>query len=261
MSESDFKLISLFAIMVACLVLRITVESTGYTSPDSIYYLEVADNLIKGKGLYHSNVYPIPKIKSSENQTYLAVWPFGYPVLIATLAYIFKLPVFWASKIVNFIFLGLCFLLFRKMDKERAYILGLIFCSFTFQEIFSFSWTEGPFNFGILFLGYSLFQFLYKKNSNWLLVQLFISCIFLFLIRYVGGFSFIIIGFLSLWCFIKKEFSAAFRLALVFIMLTLFVSLYLYQNFLHTGFLTGGERLFPYRESAATFLVTYWGVI
>ncbi len=148
MYEPDLKLFSLFTVIAAIIILRVSVERTGYTSPDSLYYLEVAQNILLGKGFYFSGVNAAPE--SSGKQTYFAIWPLGYPVLIAGVAFITALPVFWASKVVNLISLGLCFYLFRIMNKERAYLLALPLTSFTFFEVFSFTWSEAPFLLGIL---------------------------------------------------------------------------------------------------------------
>ena len=253
MFASDLKLTALFAIITATIILRVSVEQTGYCSPDSRYYLEAAQNIIEGRGFYHSNEYPIPKIKTPENQTYFAVWPIGYSLLIAGFAVIFSLPVFWASKVVNIFFLGLCFLLFRKMHKEKAFLLALMMCSFTFLEVFSYTWSEAPFMFGLLWFGYALYNYLQDQSNTLILFHLLCSALFLFLIRYVGGFSFIIIGGLSGYYWINKKYKATVNLLFIIFILISIAGLYLYNNYLQTGYLTGGERLYPDRESLGLF--------
>ncbi|WP_146904285.1 hypothetical protein [Adhaeribacter aerolatus] len=252
MSTPDYKLLALFALIAAVIVLRVKIESTGYRSPDSWYYLECAQNILDGNGFYHSNEYPIPEIKTLENQIYFAVWPVGYPLLIAGFSFLFSLPVFWASKLVNIFFIGLCCLLFRKMNREYAYLLSLGLCSFTFLEIFSYTWSEAPFVFGLLWFGYALFHYL-RDGNNVYLLQLFVSALFLFLIRYIGGFSFLILGCLSLWFLLQRKVNPAFKLLFITALLGIIAGLYFYNNYLQTGFLTGGERLYPDRESIGLF--------
>ena len=253
MFVSDLKLTALFAIITATIILRVSVEQTGYCTPDSRYYLEGAQNIIDGEGFYHSNEYPIPKIKTPENQTYFAVWPIGYSLLIAGFAFIFSLPVFWASKVVNIFFLGLCFLLFRKMNKEKVYLLALIMGSFSFLEVFSYTWSEAPLMFGLLWFVYALYYFLQNEHSTLFLFHLFCSALFLFLIRYVGGFSFFILGGLSGYYWLNKKYNPAINLLFILFILISIAGLYLYNNYLQTGYLTGGERLYPDRESLSLF--------
>ncbi|WP_026464084.1 hypothetical protein [Adhaeribacter aquaticus] len=254
MSTSDLKLLALFFIIAAVIILRVTVESTGYRDPDSNAFLEVSQNILDGKGFYHSKTLPIPEIKTLENQTYFAIWPLGYPILISGFAYLLSLPVFWASKVVNIFFLGLCLLLFRKMNREYAYLLTLIMCSFTFMEIFSYTWSEPPFIFCLLWFVYLLYNFMQDENNNKYLILLFISSLLLFFIRYIGGFSFIILGLLSTWFLLKKRFKPALKLLSITILLSTIAGLYLYNNYIQTGYLTGGERFFPDRESTSLFV-------
>ena len=254
MYSSDLKLIAIFAIVAATIVLRVVVESTGYCTPDSEYYLEAAQNILDGRGFYHSNQYPIPKVKTPKNQTYFAVWPLGYPLLIAGFAFFFSISVFWASKLVNIFFLGLCFLLFRKMNRKNAYLLSLTMLSFTFLEVFSYTWSEAPFIFGMLWFAYLLYYYLQNVNNFKCLLLLFSSCLFLFLIRYIGGFSFLILGSICAWFMLQKKYKPAFKLLSILVLLNIIGGLYFYNNYLQTGYLTGGERLFPDRESWGLFI-------
>ena len=252
MSTPDFKLFTLFALIVACIVLRVSVEKTGYRSPDSADYLEVAQNIVDGKGFYYSTGNTsTPNL--SEKLSYFAIWPLGYPLLISAFALIFPTSVFWASKLVNIFFLGLCFLLFRKMNNEKAYLLSLIMCSFTFLEVFSYTWSEAPFVFGILWFVYLVHRFLQDENNNKYILLLFLCSLFLFLIRYIGGISFVILGGISAWFFLRKNLKPALRLFFITILLSSIAGLYLYNNYLQTGYLTGGERFYPDRESLGLF--------
>lgn len=253
MADSDIKLIAIFSIIVASIVLRVSVEQTGYCSPDSVFYLEVAQNIIDGRGPYHSNVYPLPTIKTSENQTYLAVWPIGYPLFIAVAGIIFSIPVFTASKVVNILFLGLCFLQFRNLNQEKGYILALLFCSFTFLEVFSYTWSEGPFLFFILWFVNSLFNYLQNQNKSIYIFYLFFSSLFLFLTRYIGGFSLIVLSILFCLFIFKKEYKPAVHLLTIIYIHSCLLGLYLLINYFQTGYITGGERIYLDRESLGLY--------
>lgn len=109
------------------LVLRIYAEETNYLSPDSHFYLRVANNLIDGKGLVGPKEYPFDE---KAEESYFAIWPPGYPFLIAVTSYITKTSVFIASKIVNLVFLAFSFLLLYKWFGEKAWLPSLYYCSF-----------------------------------------------------------------------------------------------------------------------------------
>jgi len=252
-STPDLKLIILFVIITASIFLRVSIERTGYRSPDSTDFLEVSHNIINRKGFYYYTSSPSTS-SLSENLSYFAIWPLGYPLLIAGFSLLFSTSVFWASKLVNIFFLGLCFLLFRKINRENAYLLSLAMCSFTFLEVFSYTWSEAPFIFGILWFVYLLYYYLQNVNNLKYLLLLFSSCLFLFFIRYIGGFSFIVLGGICAWFMLQKKYKPAFELLSIIILLNIIAGLYFYNNYLQTGYLTGGERLFLDRESWGIFI-------
>ena len=254
MRVADYKLLVLFLLITATLLIRVLVEQTGYCSHDSYYYLKAAQNIILGKRYYQSDFLIVSHTKTAEINKYLTTWPAGYSLLIAGFAFVFFLPVFWAAKMVNIFFLGLCFLLFRKIQKDKAYMLGLIFCSFTFLEIFSYTWSEGPFLFGLLWFVFSLSKYLQNYSKTSYLIQLFCSALLLFLIRYIGGFSFIIIASFSGFLFITKKYRPAINLLILFVILSFLAGLYFYNNYLQTGIIIGGGRLDTVQESTGLFL-------
>ncbi len=90
------------------------------------------------------------------------------------------------------------------------------------------------------------------QNSKWLIL-VFCSCLFLFLTRYIGAFSFLLVGMLSIWFFLKKNYPSALRLFLVTVILVILASLYLYYNYLQTGFVVGVKRIALNEESFNIF--------
>ena len=146
-------LTALYFGIVLAIWLRVSVEATQYCTPDSNFYLKVAENLLSGKGLVRPNNYPFSK---STGDVYFAVWPAGYPVSIAALSFITNLPVLVSSKIVNLLFLGFTFLLLYKKMGRYAWFTALYFCSFGLLEVYSYTWSEGAFLFFILALAFIL---------------------------------------------------------------------------------------------------------
>lgn len=121
-------------------------ETTGYLSPDSEYYLELAQNLLEGRGFYRSADYPIPETKTPENQIFFSAWPVGYPVVIFLATKILGTSAWLASKIINLICLGFLLLLLRRINRNEAVFLALVLYSFTFLEVYSYTWSEAPFS-------------------------------------------------------------------------------------------------------------------
>ncbi|MBW8050756.1 MAG: hypothetical protein FVQ77_10570 [Cytophagales bacterium] len=249
MKKSDTKLIILFFAIAFTILFRVFVEETGYISPDSEYYLECAQNLVDGVGFYMS---------FEDRKVFFSAWPVGYPVMIFLFSKLTGLNVFWSSKCLNIFFIGLCFLFFRKLFKEKSWFIGLIFCAFTFMEIFSYTWSEAPFIFGLLWLCVSIDRVHGPATiggavpfvpcawyKNYWLFSIFFSCTFLFLCRYIGIFSFGVVGSIGIYFIIKKQYKASLQLIAVCLLLIMLTSLYLYNNYLHTGHLFGAERIAP----------------
>ena len=63
--ESDIKLIVLFILIVILIFLRSYFNPDGYLSPDSTHYLQMAQNLLNGKG------FKIPDLSSEKGYTIL----------------------------------------------------------------------------------------------------------------------------------------------------------------------------------------------
>src|SRR5688572_28640200 len=158
-------LAALYTGIVLAIWLRVSVEATQYCTPDSNFYLKVAENLLSGKGLVRPNNYPFSK---STGDVYFAVWPAGYPITIAALSFLTNLPALISSKIVNLLFLGFTFILLYKKLGKYAWFPALYFCSFGVLEVYSYTWSEGAFLFFIIALAFILVQDIEKERAdNW----------------------------------------------------------------------------------------------
>lgn len=261
---SDIKLIILYFAIAFTILFRVSVEETGYISPDSKYYLECAQNLLDGVGFY---------MTFEDEKMFFSTWPVGYPVMIFLFSKLTGLNVFWASKCLNILFIGLCFLFFRKLFKEKSWFIGLIFCAFTFMEIYAYTWSEAPFIFGLLWMCISIDKYLarhdisfFSRNVmskiqkrhdifNFWLFNIFFSCAFLFLCRYVGLFSFGVIGSIGIYFLIKKQYKISLQLIFSCFILFLLASFYLYNNYLHSEYITGPFRMYSTESNA---VLTKW---
>ncbi|MCJ8163904.1 hypothetical protein MKJ04_03560 [Pontibacter sp. E15-1] len=240
---ADAALLLLYIAVCLVIVLRTIADETGYTTPDSAYYLELAENLRTGVGFYRSDEYPIPVEKVPQNQVYFTTWPVGYPVLITLTSVVTRLNVFWASKILNLLFLGLGFLLMRRISINNSYLLACGYCSYTMLAVYTYTWSEAPFTLGCLLLVYLLRQLEYGKQASRIILLLFLTGSFLFLMRYVGVFSFGVIAHTAGFYWHRGQHSLSLKLLAVALLLCGFAALYFCINYYFTGSFSGGDRL------------------
>ncbi len=208
----------------------------GYTTPDSFNYLRLAKSLVEGEG-FDTRL----NLALDDNTQFFASWPVGYPLLIALLALIPGLGVFWASKIFSCIMgIGLLFM-FYKWFGSSSWVYGFTLLGASFLEIFSHTWSEVPFLLGLCSFVFTFFEYYQSGKQKWL-VLLCLSVLWLFLSRYVGGFVFFILGGFFIWKGIfEKKWDTRF---ILFTSLTLLVCLgYLLNNFWEVGYLTGTSRV------------------
>ncbi|MFD2514128.1 hypothetical protein ACFSRY_09645 [Pontibacter locisalis] len=245
---SDLLLFLLYLAVAAAILFRVGIESTGYLSPDSRAYLGLAQSLLDGPGFYTLS-------EHDNNWRYFTIWPVGYPVLIFILAKASGLTVFWASKVLNLILLGCGFLLLRQTYRPYSFILASVYGAYTFLEVYSFSWSEAPFLLGVLMLAYLTDQVLRKPHSMRLVIYIFFCCLFLFLTRYVGAFSFSIPALLSLHFLYKRQPRVGIVFGTATTLLVIFAASYLYINYKFSGYITGINRLAEETENTTIFLL------
>lgn len=226
----------IYLAIIAVSIFRIAVHPSHYTTPDSIAYLKQAD-FIKTSWKSSESLVDFYRIKGS-----FTTWPLGYPVSIAAVSSVTGASSLNASKIVNFVFLGLLFILLFKLFVEKAWFVSLAFLSYGSLEVIAETWSELPFVFFILLLCYLVLN--EKHFSPWKLSLLLIVCLtLLFLFRYVGViYFFVLAGFL-----IKHGLSKNFKLAASYFVALLisstFVLWYFYENKTVSGFYSGMPRL------------------
>ncbi len=249
-------LLAMYIAICATIIFRAFADEAGYTTLDSAYYLELAENLTEGQGFYMSNEYPIPEEKTPQNHMLFTAWPVGYPLMIAFASAITGLEVFWASKLLNLFLLGLSFLLLRCISSTHAYLLSSAYCTYTLLAVYSYTWSEAPFNFGCLLLVFLLTQLYAGRYINRTIVLLFLSGIFLFLTRYIGFFSFGVLALAAICFWRRKQLIISFKLFTAATLLCFLATLYFFVNYYITGSFSGGDRL-ANQEPVEEFLVSH----
>lgn len=247
--KEDWYLITVFILMAVAVAARSFFNSDGHLSPDSTNYLALAQNLLEGNGFYTVGT----GLAEGGERVFFATWPAGYPALIYLASSLFHIPVFWASKLVNIIFIGLSLILLRISFKQNAYIYGSLFLMAAYIRIFTSTYSEAPFIFGLIWLSLSMHRFVLDENSRGLMGTIFLSALFLFLTRYVGAIGFALTGVLAVYYLSKRKYKVFAQLALLSLLGVLIVGLYLYHNYARTGYPTGMPRI-PSPESSLELL-------
>lgn len=236
MKNSTEKLLMLFVYLaiVVAVSFRVAVHPTHYTSPDSIAYLKKAEAITQ---VWTSPNEPFYQIKGS-----FSMWPIGYPSSIALTSLLTKTSLLVSSKLVNFAFLALIFLLLHHWFGRKSWFLALTFCSYGSLEVISTTWSELPFVFFVLLLCYLIDKS--KDYSAYILaIGLCLCFICLFLYRYIGVIYFFIASVIVAKHFFRKEKKLAFAYIAALFVSSIFVLSYLYDNQISSGFYAGAPRL------------------
>ncbi len=238
-AKGIFFLFFIYCCIAAAISLRIHVESTQYTTPDSHFYLYAAKNMLSGNGLKTPYLIDYP-FKNESREFYFGFWPAGYPVCISAISLMTGYSPLISSKIVNLLFLGLIFVLLYFWCGTNAWLPALYFMSYSMLQVYSYTWSEGPFLFFLLWLCYLLTS--KSCNSISLIFQVFfcLSCLFLF--RYVGFLFYVFLIIYILWSFYKKKKLFGIYLSMGFLLATVFALTYLKLNKIYSGFYFGYDR-------------------
>ncbi|MEM8893141.1 MAG: hypothetical protein AAGC88_01105 [Bacteroidota bacterium] len=244
-------LCGIYALIVATIILRVNVESTQYITPDSEYYLRVADNLLAGRGF----VMPYMTYPFDENtpQKELIIWPIGYPALISLLSFCTGLDTLWASKAINLLALAGIFWLLAMMFKTNAWFVSLIFLSYGKMEVFSYTWSEGSFLMLELLLCLIVIKSLSSEKVKLLWLQITLVLTGLFLLRYAGLIFFFFSAFVMIYLHQRNKKGHSIHYFIALLLSSVFVLAYFYRNYTISGFYTGGDRVYPYIESIGYF--------
>jgi hypothetical protein len=245
-------LVAIFLVAAASIIGRSVLVFHGYITPDSSFYLALAQNLIDGNG-YRLLAYPYSF--TSKPDVFFSVWPVGYPTLIFLVAKLSGLSVFLASKVTNIVCLGISLMFLRLMFPDRAHVIALVFLTPSISDIFTYTLSETVFLTAMIAFAYYLFRYTVRGGTP-LLSGVVISCIALFCARYIGAFA---LGVLAITAVSQELAGRSTRLAglaLAAAVFVAFISLYLSFNFLQTGYITGMPRISA-PESFATILAEF----
>jgi len=238
--REDWYLLVIFIMIAIAIVVKSYFNLDGYLSLDSTNYLKLAQNLLEGNG-YYVSAYGI----TGKDREFFAIWPVGYPTLIFLTAKLTGLSAFWASKFLSIVLIGIMLGIFRALFKHNAYVYGLILLFSAYIEIFSYTWSETLFITSLVWFATSMYLFITNpKKIIVLYFSIMLASLVLFMSRYIGAFSFGLIGLLGLYYgLVKKEKLKSIILIGIAIVNIGIMVLYLYHNYIETGFPTGMKRI------------------
>ena len=264
----------LFLLIIPVLILRVNVESTNYRTPDSDYYLEVSRNILSGEGaigprvfdfdeekhqlipLYYNTPFGHPELYKKE---FFAVWPLGYPIGIVAVSKLTTLEPLWASKALNILLLGIDFYLIWLFFSGSTNLPLYYFGSYTMLEICSYTWSEN------LFLTFFLLFMVVLKNirhsdaSSWKPILLMaIALAGMTLARYASVIFYVAAFAIMIWYYRKKEFLKTKSIFAGLALGSFLLGIYLLNNYLQCGYLTGMPRVNTQDFTAAELIQKFF---
>lgn len=233
------RLILVGLAVVFCLFLRIISQPDRYTSPDSHAYLYKAEHLAD----HQHGMVTFVNDRLGEHKVPSANWPIGYSFFINVVHHATGFSYLWSSKVVNFVFLLLVLWVLHLWFRKDAWLVALAFFSFSSMEIFSHTWSEGPFLFFVILLAYLIHRDFRQGPSPRRWIELSLLLMAIFLVRYAGLIYFMMLGTLILYCLYDKKWRLAKHYALALAISSVSVGAYLAYNYTVSGALFGGHRL------------------
>ncbi len=216
-----------------------------YISPDSTNYLKEADAILGGYGFNN--------IGRAGYSGWFATWPIGYPALIAAMAFLTGRNVYLASKLLSVLLIGLFLLLLYIRFRKNAWFYSFCLLNVGFLTIYKYTWSENPFILGLLIFCLVLDHIVEHERvkPRWF-VLLGLGSIYLFLCRYFGTFSFLLIGvmaafYLGMYVLKGKQRGQTFKTKMVgcvgsAALSGVFIAGYYFMNYQKTGTISGTDR-------------------
>lgn len=224
-------LLLIYLSLIAVISLRIVSDPAQYITHDSIKYLEKADALLV-QGFNN---------KDNSNTKPFTIWPIGYPLLISLTSFLTGTSTLIASKLLNYISIGLMFLILFKWSGGKAWFSALYFFSYSSIEIFTHTWSDGPFLLVVLVLTY-LISISHLRHDRFLFFKITICLLALFLLRYVGVVYFFFVAGVMIYYWFQKELVKVKHYFIGLIISSLGVLSYFYHNKLVSGYYFGLDR-------------------
>jgi len=141
----------LLALSVVAVVAWVAIAEGGLLSSfyisDSVNYMRLAENIKVGNWMNQHGL--------AGRDGWFAVWPVGYPALLAAFSSAFRLEPFWASKVFSVICCISLLALFWKCARRQFPILALMLVNLAYLKISRGTLSEQPFIVMMACLGFA----------------------------------------------------------------------------------------------------------
>ncbi|MEM7376244.1 MAG: hypothetical protein AAF460_01945 [Pseudomonadota bacterium] len=236
----DIWLLLTFLAVSTSVVLLSVFDPDGQVSRDHANYLRLAQQLLDGRG-YRAPIYDATG-QAGRADVLFATWPVGYPTAVYLVSKVSGLGVFWASKALNILAIGLSLLALRHRFHD-AHHVGFVFLFASVITLASYS--SGDLLFSLLFLFFVLtLHDVLAHASTARCLALALLALSLFLLRYVGAVTVGIMGLAALLLLLQASRPRdALRLLTATAGSAAFMVAYLVNNLRETGHITGIERI------------------
>jgi hypothetical protein len=205
-------------------------------SPDSVYYISTARNLVAGKGFISYLGTPIVE------------WPPLYPIILAIPGIFIRLDPLISAPYISAILFGMTIyfsglLLCRHLDSSFAYSLSgvtVLLISNVLLDLYTMAWSETLFVFLVILSLVFLEKFIEKEDKLSFIVfslSVALTC----LTRYIGV-CLIITGVLTLLLVSRSKFKVRLNYILVFILISVLpTGIWNLRNLIISGTIGGGR--------------------
>ena len=245
----NYLLLLLWLIHSGLVLFLAYINPNHYTTLDSQYYLQSADNMLAGQGY---------TIREGNEYQWNGTFPIGYAAVISFVSFFTKINVLWSSKLVNIAASGIwLFFLNQEFGRRKSVVLGSVLFLGSFLKLWAHTWSE-PLFLVVLFCW--VYHFNYLTNSPNVqksrIIYVLILGLLLMLVRYAGIFIIpVALGYAVFWIY-KKEKNKSLLFGLLAFFWSLGFVCYLYLNKYQSGEWYGGDRFgsFLITENILVFL-------
>lgn len=233
--KTNYLLLILWLIHSGLVLFLAYINPNHYTTIDSQYYLQSADNMLAGQGY---------TIREGNEYQWNGTFPIGYPAVISFVSFFTKINVLWSSKLVNIAASGIwLFFLNQEFGRRKSVVLGSVLFLGSFLKLWAHTWSE-PLFLVVLFCW--VYHFNYLTNSPNVqksrIIYVLILGLLLMLVRYAGIFIIpVALGYAVFWIY-KKEKNKSLLFGLLAFFWSLGFVCYLYLNQYQSGEWYGGDR-------------------
>ena len=236
-------------------------------SPDSSNYMREALNLLSGNGMNSDGL--------AGGYHWFATWPVGYPAVLAAVAALLHTEnIYFCSRIVSCLSMGLILVMFILRYGRRSWMYAFALLNIGFLWCMGYAWSETLFYpFLVLFAFCCVKIYEKEKISLFYYILLTVSMCAAFLSRYIGAVTVLYSGLFTVYLLVhclksgerrKLDIYRIMGMVASCLCSVIFIVWYLWRNIQNNGYATGSPRSFTDNYISLTkglFIAFVWEFI